>query len=409
MLEKVFHLLSGYAEFQVEGDGPRFFNITAKSRIGLWGYRRREGLPVARIKAREYKKLRGAYRRSWARPRLLKKRGAPFLLHRLEARKGLLLGALCGGALYWFLSGFLWGVSVTGTQLMPPSRVLEAAARQGLYQGCAQREMNPRGAALGILSELPELSWAGISTDGCFAEIAVKEGEPKPQPEEEAGWSNIVASREGKVVEIQAQSGRPEVKLGEAVERGQLLISGLYEEEQDPWAEPNPNPLQVTGPARGSVTAETWRTFTVQVSGMKKEWVETGEKSDQTGKQLFPLPFGPAPTPKPAPGPGRRPGLSGRAPAKGAGHKAARLPPEGSPGCLRPAGAGFNRGGAEGPGPFKAAGNPAGGDCPWGPGAGGRAGIPFHRRHVHFRGQVPLPGRNWGATKSFGGLDGRWG
>ncbi|MCI8527317.1 MAG: hypothetical protein HFF17_15710, partial [Oscillospiraceae bacterium] len=151
MLEKVFHLLSGYAEFQVEGDGPRFFNITAKSRIGLWGYRRREGLPVARIKAREYKKLRGVYRRSGARPRLLKKRGAPFLLHRLEARKGLLLGALCGGALYWFLSGFLWGVSVTGTQLMPPSRVLEAAARQGLYQGCAQREMNPRGAALGIL------------------------------------------------------------------------------------------------------------------------------------------------------------------------------------------------------------------------------------------------------------------
>ena len=289
MLEKVFHLLSGYAEFQVEGDGPRFFNITAKSRIGLWGYRRREGLPVARIKAREYKKLRGVYRRSGSRPRLLKKRGAPFLIHRLEARKGLLLGALCGGALYRFLSGFLWGVSVTGTQLMPPSRVLEAAARQGLYQGCAQREMNPRGAALGILSELPELSWAGISTDGCFAEIAVKEGEPKPQPEEEAGWSNIVASREGKVVEIQAQSGRPEVKLGEAVERGQLLISGLYEEEQDPWAEPNPNPLQVTGPARGSVTAETWRTFTVQVSGMKKEWVETGETENSYSLYLLGL------------------------------------------------------------------------------------------------------------------------
>ncbi len=277
MLEKLFHLLSGYVEFQVEGDGPRFFNITAKSRIGLWGYRRRDGLPTARIKAREYKKLRGVYKRAGARPRLLEKRGAPFVLHRLEARKGLLLGAFCGGVLYWFLSGFLWGVSVTGTQLLPQSRVLEAAARQGIRTGCSQRDINPRGAALGILSELPELSWTGISTGGCYVEIAVKEGEPKPQPEEEEGWSNIVASREGKVVEIQAQSGRPEVELGEAVERGQLLISGLYEEEQDPWAEPNPDPLQVTGPARGSVTAETWHTFTVQVGGVKKEWVETGE------------------------------------------------------------------------------------------------------------------------------------
>lgn len=284
MLEKIFHLLSGYAEFRVEGDSAssaRFFTIAAKSRIGLWGYRRKDGAPVARVKAREYRKLRGACRRSGLRVRLLKKRGVPFQLHRLRKRKGLVLGALGGGMLYIFLSGFLWGVSVSGTELLPESRILGSAAHYGLEQGRPMGKVSPRHASQGILAEVPELSWVGINTDGCFVEIAVKEGQPQPEREDVPGWSNIVASREGKVVEIQAESGRPEVALGEAVEQGQLLISGLYEEEQDPWAEPVKDPLQVIGPARGSVVAETYRTFTVHVGAAKEEWVETGEEESR--------------------------------------------------------------------------------------------------------------------------------
>lgn len=289
MLEKIFHLLSGYVEFEVLGDSVRFFNITAKSRIGLWGYRRRGGAAVARVKAREYRKLRRVCRRSGTRIRIVRKRGAPFQLLRLKRRKGLVAGAACGVGVYVFLSGFLWGVQVTGEELMPGGRIAEAAARQGIYRGAPMREMNPRGAAHGILAELPGLSWVGVNTDGCFVEVAVKEAQPQPEVEEPKGLSNIVAAREGKVVEIEAESGRPEVELGEAVERGQLLISGLYEEEQDPWAEPLPHPLQVVGPAKGRVVAETYHTFTVQVGGSKKEWVETGEVESSCSLYLLGL------------------------------------------------------------------------------------------------------------------------
>ncbi len=289
LLEKLFHLLSGYVEFQVRGDSARFFTIAAKSRIGLWGYGRGDGCAVARIKAREYRRLRGVCRRSGARTRLLEKRGAPFQLYRLRRRKGLLVGAAGGIGLYIFLAGFLWGVSVTGTEALPDRLVLETAARYGICRGSRLSGVNPRGATQGILAERPQLSWAGINTDGCFMEIAVKEGQPKPEPEEQEGWSNIVAAREGQVVEIQAQQGRPEVSIGEAVQKGQLLISGLYQEEQDPWAEPVREPLEVVGPARGSVIAETYRTFTVQAASRKKEEVETGQVKKSSSLYLFGL------------------------------------------------------------------------------------------------------------------------
>ncbi len=300
MLEKLFHWLFGYARFRVVGDGARFFTICAKSRIGLWGYRRESGQAMACVRAREYRKLRRISRRAGVRLRVMERKGLPFWLQRLSRRKGLVMGALCGAALYVFLSGFTWGVTVSGTQKLPDSLILDAARHCGIYVGSRLDGQSPRGANAGIQTQVAGLSWVGVNTDGCFTHILVNESSERPRLAEKGGWSNIVAAREGQVVEIQAASGRPEVALGDTVVKGQLLISGLYQERQDPWAEPLEDPLQVTGQARGSVVAETYREFTVQVSAKKNERLETGWVQSRYTLCLFGLriplgmPFGEA-------------------------------------------------------------------------------------------------------------------
>ncbi len=279
MLERVFHWLSGYVEFQVEGDGARVFTVAAKRGLGLWGFRRVRGKARARMKPRDYKKFRYACRRCQATSRITQKRGAPFQLGRLWKRKGLLLGAVCGIGLYVFLSGFLWGVEVTGTERTTPRQVFQAAEKRGVFVGAPKARLRPKSAGQGILSDLPELSWVSVNTDGCFAQVAVKEGEPVPHVEEAGELSNIVADREGQVVEIEAYQGRPEVELGETVVAGQLLISGLYQEKPAPYG-PQPEKLfQRAGPARGRVIAETYREFTVQAGSWESRRVEEGRQS----------------------------------------------------------------------------------------------------------------------------------
>uniref|UniRef100_UPI00248DE2F4 sporulation protein YqfD n=1 Tax=Neglectibacter timonensis TaxID=1776382 RepID=UPI00248DE2F4 len=59
MLEKIFHWLTGCVRFQVTGDAARFFNIAAKSGLGLWGFQKEGTDSAAWIRAGEYKKLRG--------------------------------------------------------------------------------------------------------------------------------------------------------------------------------------------------------------------------------------------------------------------------------------------------------------------------------------------------------------
>lgn len=279
MLTRIYHWLSGYVEFRVEGDGSRLFTMAARSGLGLWGFRRMEGRAVARTRPRAYRKLRPLSRRCGAVCRLTAKRGLPFHARRLWERKGLILGAVLGMALYWFLSGFLWGVSVSGTEKVLPAQVLRAAREGGVYVGAgkvAVREGNPEGT---IQAVLPELSWVSVNTDGCFAQVAVKEGTAKPQLEQNGELSNIVAARAGQVVKVEASEGRPEVQPGDTVSEGQLLIAGLYQEEPDPWSAQPPEPYSKAGAARGSVTAETFREFTVQAGAARDEPVETGRRS----------------------------------------------------------------------------------------------------------------------------------
>lgn len=289
MLEQVFHLLSGYVEFEVRGNAPRFFNVAAKSGFPLWGFRQEGEVKVCRGKAGDYPRLRPVCRRCKVSLRLRKKRGIPFQANRLIARKGLLIGAVLGIGLYVFLSGFVWGVSVRGSETVTDREILNAAARYGVYPGTGKGELNLNRAASGVLSQIPKLSWAAVNDDGCYLEIVVKEGEEKPEIADDSRWSNIVATREGRVAEIRAEHGRPEVSLGDTVEKGDLLISGLYQEVVDPWGPQPDSPLQTQGAARGSVKAETYREFTVQVSGEKKLWVPQGAVQKNKSLLLFGL------------------------------------------------------------------------------------------------------------------------
>lgn len=289
MLEQIFHLLSGYAEFEVRGDSARFFNIAAKSGFGLWGFRKREGRALACVKARQYKRLRPVCRRCHVRLRLVRKRGLPFQTLRLWRRKGLLLGGVCGAGLYAFLSCFLWGVSVSGTDVVTDRELLSAARESGVYVGAQKDGFTPKGASYSIAARVDGLSWVSVNTDGCFAEVAVQEGERKPEIADDTKWSNIVAVREGTIVAVNAERGRPEVHIGDTVQKGDLLISGLYEEEVDPYGPQPEKPLQTLGAARGSVVAETYREFTVQVSAVKKEREPDGRQKTNLSLSIFGL------------------------------------------------------------------------------------------------------------------------
>ncbi len=93
-----------------------------------------------------------------------------------------------------------------------------------------------------------------VNTDGCFLEISLQESAEAPEVTDDSQWSNVVATRAGTVLSVEAQRGRPAVHPGDTVEAGELLIAGLYSRTANPYSPPPEKLYQILGPAPGGVS-----------------------------------------------------------------------------------------------------------------------------------------------------------
>ena len=81
MVERLAHFLTGWVEFEVRGNGPRFFNTAAKAGVEFWGFSRRGERLSARGTPGDYKRLRELARRSGAHPTIVARGGLPLTGH----------------------------------------------------------------------------------------------------------------------------------------------------------------------------------------------------------------------------------------------------------------------------------------------------------------------------------------
>lgn len=117
-------------------------------------------------------------------------------------------------------------IFVDGNNYVPDQRILEAAKSSGIYFGAKRADVRSEEIKNRMLESVPELQWTGINTSGCIAKISVKEkaqGTSVPLP---TNTHEIVALRDGIICSATATEGTLLCKVGQAVTKGQTLVSG---------------------------------------------------------------------------------------------------------------------------------------------------------------------------------------
>lgn len=183
---------------------------------------------VFRLSRRDYGRLH----------RLVAKRGEKLTIcHRLGTYwtvKGLVKRPLLVFGMTVFLMLSLWLPTrifffrVEGNRRLSSREIIAAAEQCGVSFGISRKRIRSEKIKNNLLSQLPELKWAGINTHGCVAVIHVEE-KPETTPMEpgNAMLCHIVAARDGIVTALTATAGTPLCSPGQAVVEGQILISGL--------------------------------------------------------------------------------------------------------------------------------------------------------------------------------------
>ena len=197
--------------------------------------------------------------------------GIPSVFTKHKYRFGIALGISLSAILIVLSQRFVWSMSVTGNQNLTSSEIASKLDQYGFGIGAYVPKVNTDRIENKLLIESDEISWISINIIGTHAEIEVREYEKKDSSLEYVGAANLVAKKSGVIEDVRIYKGNVVVSSGQYVEKGDLLVSGLYDS--------NILGFRYTR-AQGEVAARTTNEFYIEIP---YEYVSY----EHTGKQYY--------------------------------------------------------------------------------------------------------------------------
>lgn len=225
---RLIQWLFGYVRFYADGGFPeKFLNLSAGSGIILWNIKRRDTGIAASTLAKNYKKLRDPALKSGVVLQVITLQGLPFKLRRFRKRQGLITGILLFIATLWFFSSFIWTVNISGNKYVSTDEITQVLGNLGMSPGVFPILIDTRKIEQEALLKLPDLSGIAININGSAANVKVRERDYAPDLLPQGVPCNLKASFDGQVIKLETYLGKPMIRTGDTIKKGEILISGV--------------------------------------------------------------------------------------------------------------------------------------------------------------------------------------
>ena len=162
-------------------------------------------------------------------------RGVPRFLKEVGKRAGLVAGAFLALALVIASGLFVWDVQVSGNESLSEEAVIAELRACGFGVGSYLPTLQVRDIENRVLMSSDRIGWISINTQGTVAQVQViehVEGIPGVEGESNVKLpANLIANGDGQIEYLELYRGNAVVKVGQAVKKGELLVSGLYDSQ----------------------------------------------------------------------------------------------------------------------------------------------------------------------------------
>lgn len=231
MIIEFMRWFMGYVQFDIKCTFPeKFINITVDKGISIWDIKRLIDGISGKVMAGEYREIRSISSKCGGMIRINDKKGLPFILNKYRKRTGIIAGIIVFMGIIYFLSSYIWSIDITGNDHIPSDEVLSVMEDLGLSPGSLKTSIDIPMIEQESMIRLSNIAWISINLTGSHAEISIKEKIIPPNIVEEGKPCNIKASTDGIIERIETYKGTTMVNYGDAVLKGQLLISGVIED-----------------------------------------------------------------------------------------------------------------------------------------------------------------------------------
>ena len=262
----IFNYIIGFVNITVEGFFvERFINTCINNKIFLWGIKRKSStLLTVNININNFKKIHTIARKTKCKVKINSKNGLPIILHKYRKRKLLLLLLIPIFLVIIISSNYIWNIEIVGIEEINIGELIMQLEEEGIKVGEAKRKVNPTNVINNIRLKRQDISWMSVDMKGTNVVITVVKAEEKPEIINKNEYCNIVATQRGMITKITADTGTTKLKVGDIVEKGDVLIGGYMEGKYTDTRYVH---------AKGEVKAKVWYTKNIK-SGFTREITE---------------------------------------------------------------------------------------------------------------------------------------
>ncbi len=275
MLERLLHNWHGYVKIRLHGYSPeRFLNLCNARKLEIWGIRCNGGDYEFYMTLPGYRKVRPLVKKSRVRLKILEKCGLPFYLHRNRKRKLFAAGLAGFFVLLYVLSLFVWDIEFEGNHHYTYDTLVRYLSEQNVNYGMYKKQIDCEELEAGFRAYFPEITWVSARVSGTRLLIHIKENEVLSTiPERDETPCDLVASKAGTITAMIVRQGTAQVAVGDEVEEGQVLVSGIVSILNDGEEEVNRYAVR----ADADVTARTENQYRKTFPMLHTVRVPTGE------------------------------------------------------------------------------------------------------------------------------------
>lgn len=276
----MFNLLQyllGYVTISISGDNSEhILNLCAKYGIRYRRLHYKNGAIIGDIKVKDFRKLRSIRTKRSSKIHIIKKRGLPFKTQKYKNRLGFIVGFAIFIILIEFLSGFIWNIKIVGTDKVNDKEIINLCQRYNIKIGTRIKKIDTLKFAQQLLIDHKKLAWASLNIEGTLLTVNITESK---NTNDDIVPSNLIAKSDGEIKKIDVTSGTVNVKIGDTVRKGDILVSGIIE---------NLSSTTFVN-SKGTVTAFSNMDITVTDNYNQKIFIKTNKIKRRTVFEVFTL------------------------------------------------------------------------------------------------------------------------
>ena len=272
----IFSYILGFLKISVKGYYiERFINICKNNKITIWNLKRKDNIELnLNVRIKEFKEICKIARKTGCKVKIKNKKGIPFLLHRYKKRKIFFILLILLALIIGLSSCFVWNVEIKEENGYELENIREDIEKAGLKVGIFKGKINTKEIINKIRLERKDVAWMGIELKGTNAIVKLVKSDEKPEIIDEDEYCNIISNKEGIITKISVQNGTANVKVGDTVSIGDILVNG--------WMEGKFTGIRYVH-SLAEIEAKVWYTESVKIPYNVTETKYTGNEEEKYG------------------------------------------------------------------------------------------------------------------------------